>query len=58
MGRPVPRVSLEQLARRRDEEREDERVRLGEVERALHVVLGRLRVAEHVAREGIDDEGV
>jgi hypothetical protein len=56
--RAVPWVALEEIARRHDEEREDERVRLGEVERPFHVVLGRLRVALCVARAGVEEERV
>ena len=51
-------MPLQEVPRGRDEERQDERVRLGEVECALHVVLRRPRVAEHVVGEGIDDQGV
>ena len=54
----VPRVPFQELARRRDEERQDERVRLGEVERPLHVILRRLRVTQRVAREGVEEERV
>ena len=39
-----------------DEEREDERVRFGEVECALDVILGRRRIAEHVACEGVEHQ--
>ena len=55
--RAVPRVLLEQLARRREQKWQDERVGFRQVERALDVVLGRPRVADQVAGDGSDDEG-
>ena len=58
MRRAVPGVPLEEIARRRDEEREDERVGLGEVECALDVVLCGPRVAEHGPCEGVEDERI
>jgi hypothetical protein len=54
----VPRVPLQEIARRHDEERQDERVRLGEVERPLHVILRCLRIAERLAREGVEEKRV
>ena len=52
----MPRVALEQAARRRHHEGPDQPVRFGELERPLDVGLGGLRVAEEIARGCVEQE--
>ena len=52
----MARVTLEQRTNWRRHEREDDSVGLGALERALDARLGRLRVAERVAGECVEEE--
>ena len=56
MGGAVARVTLEELAARAVQEREDQRVLLGQVERPFDGVLRGLRLAERVAGHGLQDQ--
>jgi hypothetical protein len=56
VGRPVSRVTLEQLAARPEQEGQEQALGLGEVERRLQRFLGCAEVAESIVSRGLEQQ--